>query len=128
LCTPLAAAAGCFPAGAALCNANEKYTRNRMRMRQVALQSQRQKHKGKTISGKTIILIVLPKMVLPSKTFCFLHRFTGSRTAPPAKSLLMISCMRKGKFGWANAKPGGKRRKAFTQSRKVAKAPQRKTF
>jgi hypothetical protein len=26
--------------------------------------------------------------------------------------------MRKGKFGWANAKPGGKRGKAFTQSRK----------
>jgi hypothetical protein len=54
-----------------LCNANEKYTRNRMRMRQVALQSQRQKHKGKTIRGKTIILIILPKMVLPSNAFCF---------------------------------------------------------
>jgi hypothetical protein len=26
--------------------------------------------------------------------------------------------MRKGKFGWVNAKPGGKRRKAFTPSRK----------
>jgi hypothetical protein len=63
-----------------LCNANEKYTRNRMRMRQVALQSQRQKHKGKTITGKTIILIVLSRMVLPSKAFC--THFTGSRRAP----------------------------------------------
>jgi hypothetical protein len=36
--------------------------------------------------------------------------------------------MRKDKFGWVNAKPGGKRRKAFTPSRKVAKATQRKTF
>jgi len=26
--------------------------------------------------------------------------------------------MRKGKFGWVNAKPSGKGRKAFTQSRK----------
>jgi hypothetical protein len=40
LCAPLAAAAGyacrLFPSGVALCNANEKYTRNRVRMRQVA--------------------------------------------------------------------------------------------
>jgi hypothetical protein len=33
--------------------------------------------------------------------------------------------MRKGKFGWVNVKPSGKRRKAFTQSRKVAKVTQR---
>jgi hypothetical protein len=94
-------------------------------MRQVALQSQRQKHKGKTITGKTIILIVLPKMVLPSKAFC--THFTGSRRASGQKPA-DDSCMRKGKFGWATAKPGGKQRKAFTPSRKVAKATQRKTF
>jgi hypothetical protein len=56
--------------------ANEKYTRNRMRMRQIA--------------------------------FC--THFTGSCAAPQAKSLPMISCMRKGKFGWVNDKFGGKRR------------------
>jgi hypothetical protein len=33
--------------------------------------------------------------------------------------------MRQRKFGWVNAKLGGKLRKAFTQSRKVAKATQR---
>jgi hypothetical protein len=32
------------------------------------------------------------------------------RAAPQAKSLPMISCMRKGKFGWVNDKFGGKRR------------------
>jgi len=30
LCTPFEPVAGCFPTGIALCNANEKYTRNRM--------------------------------------------------------------------------------------------------
>jgi len=72
LWTPLAAAAGYFPTGAALCNATAKYTRNRMRMRQVA--------------------------------FC--TYFTGSRAASQAKSLPMISCMRKGKFGWVNDSSG----------------------
>jgi len=40
----------------------------------------------------------------------FCTHFTGSRAASQAKSMPMVSCMRKGKFGWVNAKPGGKRR------------------
>ena len=64
----------------------------------------------KIIEQKFSINIALLPKLRAMRQIAFCTHFTGSRAASPAKSLPMISCMRKGKFGWATAKPGGKRR------------------